>query len=355
MKAVILVGGEGTRLRPLTYTTVKAMVPILNKPFIEHMIRYLNRYGINDIVLAMGYNPEIIRNHFIANPQPDVNLIYNIENTPLGTAGPVKLAEKQLSEEESFLVLNGDIFTDLNLSDMINFHRIKKAMVTIALTPVEDPTQFGVVEIDSQQRIKRFLEKPKREEAAGNLINAGIYILDYEVMKYITDNKKVMFEYDVFPQLVSKGEPVFGYVADTYWIDMGTPEKYLKLNSDLLLGKCSFIRLQAENINPQSQIPSDTRLIPPVLIDKGCIIGKNVELKGPLVIGSDCVISDNVIIEDSILWQRVNIGKGTVIRKCIIASNSNIDGDEYINNTIVCQNTSVNHPALANSIIKTGG
>jgi mannose-1-phosphate guanylyltransferase len=337
MKAVILVGGEGTRLRPLTHTTVKAMVPVLNRPFIEHVIRHLNNHNVNEIILAMGYKPDSIKNYFDNMGRLDARIIYSVEQSPLGTAGAVKNAAQYIDKDKFFLVINGDVFTDLDLTQMINFHKNKKAKVTIALTPVDDPTQFGVVEIDSQQRVIRFVEKPKQHEVTSNLINSGIYILESEVLDRIPQGKRFMFEYDVFPHLIADGEPIYGYPTNAYWIDVGTPEKYLKLNQDLLLGKCRLIRSQVENINTGklNSTHSQAKLKGPMIIDKGCKISKGVRLEGPTSIGLGCSIGDDTVIEGSILWHKVSVGERAIIKNCIIANDIYIESNAHIENAVI--------------------
>ncbi|HEX75575.1 MAG TPA: NDP-sugar synthase [Dehalococcoidia bacterium] len=342
MKAIILVGGEGTRLRPLTYSTVKAMMPVLNKPFIEYVIRHLSNHKVNEAILALGYKPDSIRDYFSNTTQPSAKLIYSVEQTPLGTAGAAKNAGQHI--DDTFFVLNGDIFTDLDLTDMLNFHRNKDAKVTIALTPVDDPTQFGVVETNSQQQITRFVEKPSWQQVTSHLINAGIYILEAEILERIPQGKRFMFEHNVFPKLLADGEPVFGYTTDTYWIDMGTPEKYLQLNRDLLHGKSAQVAFQAEkiSIDKQSFVHPQARLTGPILVDRDCTIGKGVQLKGPVVIGSKCNIGDGAAIESSILWQKVSVGEQAVLKNCVIASGSHIEINAHIEGTTISQNAPVN-------------
>ena len=214
----------------------------------------------------------------------------------------------------------------------------KRAKVTIALTPVDDPTQFGVVEFDSQQRVTRFVEKPSRQEVTSNLINAGVYIIESEILERIPQGKRFMFEHDVFPQLIADGEPVYGYPTNAYWIDMGTPEKYLQLNRDLLSGKCRLnASIATDNIAKQSQVYSQAKLIGPVLIDEGCTIGKDVQIKGPSLIGSECSIQDNTLIEESILWAKVRIGERAIIKNCIIASDIHIENNAHIENAVIGQ------------------
>lgn len=235
LKAVILVGGEGTRLRPLTYGMPKAMVPVLNRPFLEHTIAYLKNYKVKNIILALSYLPEVVQNYFGDGSNSGVQLNYAVEDNPLGTAGAVKNAERYLSS--TFVVLNGDVFIGLDIADMLAFHRSKGAKATIALTWVDNPCAFGVVETDSNGRVRRFIEKPSPARVTTNWINAGIYLLEPEVLEHVPTNAHYTFERGLFPLLLELGEPVYGYPFSGYWLDMGTPGKYLRLNCDLLLSK----------------------------------------------------------------------------------------------------------------------
>jgi mannose-1-phosphate guanylyltransferase len=337
VKAVILVGGEGTRLRPLTYTTVKAMVPVLNKPFIEYVIRYLSNHNIHEIILALGYKPDCITDYFGDASQLGAKLLYSVETEPLGTAGAVKNAEQYI--DDIFFVMNGDIFTDLDLTGMLRFHKDKAAKVTIALTPVEDPTRFGVVETDSNQRVTRFIEKPKREQVTSNMINAGVYIIESQVLNRIPEGKRFMFERDVFPPLLAEGEPVFSHATDAYWIDTGTPEQYLQLNSDLMFGKSIQVAFKPEEIriNENTSVHPQAKLTGPILVDRDCAIGKGAQLKGPVVIGADCTIKDNAIIENSILWENITVGEQAVLKDCIVASNSCIKNNSRNESATIAQ------------------
>lgn len=339
MKAVVLVGGEGTRLRPLTYSTVKAMVPVLNKPFIEYVIRHLSNHNIGEIILALGYKPDSIADYFGDASQLGTKLVCNVELEPLGTAGAVKNAEQYI--DDTFFVTNGDIFSDIDLADMLDFHNNKGAKVTIALTPVDDPTRFGVVETTNQQQISRFVEKPSWDQVTSNLINAGIYILDAEILKRVPPGKRFMFETDVFPALIADGEPIFGYASDTYWMDMGTVEKYLQLNRDLLYGKSAQVAFQAEDIriDEQSSIHPQAKLTGPILVDKECTVGKGAYLEGPVVIGSGCNIRDGASIANSILWQKVNVGEQAVLKDCIVASDNYIEDNSHMEGAAINNNT----------------
>ncbi|MCK4274097.1 MAG: nucleotidyltransferase family protein, partial [Dehalococcoidales bacterium] len=203
LTAVILVGGPGTRLQPLTDDRPKSVLPVLNKPFMEHFIAYLRQYGIEDIILTLSYLPDVIREYLGDGSRYGVHLTYCLEEEPLGTAGAVKNAEAYLGN--TFFVLNGDVFTDMDLGDMLAFHRENKAKATISLTWVDDPSAFGVVETDSEKRVKQFIEKPPLAEATTNWINAGTYILEPEVLEYIPANTHYMFERGLFPHLLGTG------------------------------------------------------------------------------------------------------------------------------------------------------
>lgn len=330
MKAVVLVGGEGTRLRPLTYQTVKAMVPVLDRPFLEHLLHYLARHSIDEVILAMGYKPDAIKSYFSHTRLDLPKLVYSVESEPLGTAGAVKHAEQYL--DDTFFVLNGDIFTTIDLDAMLRFHKENKAKVTIALTPAEDPTRYGIIETDERFRVKRFVEKPGRDQVTTNNINAGIYILETDVLERIPGGKRIMFEHDVFPALLAAGEPIYAYPSTAYWIDIGTLEKYHQLNCELLTGKCLQPGMAPEGtrIHSDCLIHPDAKIQEPVLIGERCKIGSRVQIVGPSVIGAGCQIEDCAIIVQSILWQQVTVGKNAVLRKCIVASNSYIAANSML-------------------------
>ncbi len=324
MKAVILVGGEGTRLRPLTFNTPKSMVPILNRPFLEHMIDYLRGHGIDDIILTLCYLPDHIQRYFGDGSKLGVKLTNVVEDCPLGTAGAVKNVEECLNE--TFFVFNGDIFTDIDLTAMMEFHRQRRSKVSIALTPVENPTIYGVVETNAEGRVRRFLEKPSPDAVTTNMINAGAYIIEPEVLGHIPKGLNFTFEHGLFPLLLERGDPVYGYPSDAYWIDIGTPEKYLKLHYDLLTGKVkkSFHgELVDEGIWVEEgcDIHRRAELEGPILIGKDCIIGSRAQLKGPSVIGPECNIGVRSLIEGAILWQNARLGRGALVRNCVVAEN----------------------------------
>jgi len=331
MKAIILAGGEGTRLRPLTCNIPKAMVPVLNRPFLEHLINYLKEYNIIDIILAMGQLPEQIQNYFGDGSGFDVRLTYSVENFPMGTAGAVKIVEKLLGE--SFIVFNGDIFTALDLTAMMNFHREKNPIATIALTPVEDPTIYGVVETNGQSRVRHFTEKPRWSEVTTNMINAGVYVLEPDILGYVASNSFFSFEHDVFPPLLEEGRAIYGYPFESYWIDIGTPEKYFRLNRDLLLRYIGDkdVKLEGESfVHPSAQIEG------PAIIGESCFIDRDSVIKGPAIIGPGCQIGQGATVEGVVLWQNCEVAKEVKLRNCIIASNCYIgQRSEILDNCVL--------------------
>jgi len=342
MKAVILVGGEATRLLPLTCNTPKAMVPVLNIPFLEHVIRYLSKHQIKDIILAQGYLAQPIESYLGDGSQLGVKLNYVVEDTPLGTAGAVKNAERYL--DETFLMLNGDIFTDLDITGMIERHLERKAKATIALTPVDDPTSYGLIETDAEGRITRFQEKPKWSQVTTNMINAGTYVLEPEVLTQIPPQTKVSIEREVFPLLLEQGKPVYAYPSSAYWIDMGTPGKYLRLHRDLLNGESSQYAPASPGeavIGEQSHIHPTAQIKEPVMIGDNCTIGRNARLTGPVVIGSGCTILEDTAIEESIIWHNVRLGPRSKLKCSIVADHCYLNAGSLIENSVLGDNVTV--------------
>lgn len=327
MKGVILVGGEGSRLRPLTSRLPKPMVPIVNRPFLERMIGWMKRHGIDDIVLAMGYLPDRIRERLEDGRDLGVTLTYSVEDSPLGTAGAVKLAAGHLSD--TCFVFNGDILTDLDLGAMLAAHRQAQAAVSIALTPVDDPTQFGVVEFDADHRITKFTEKPRRDEVRSNLINAGTYIIEPGVLERVPAGQYWMFERGLFPDLLAAGERLLAYPSDCYWVDIGTPDKYRQVHRDLLAG-----RLHAHLGQPRGhdlwvgegcEIDESASFSGPVVLGDRVAIGPGAVIAGPTVIGSGSSVGANANVTDSILWENVRIGEGAIVSNCIVANDSRVE------------------------------
>lgn len=314
------------------------MVPVLNRPFLEHIIAYLRNYRVNDVILALSYLPEVIRNYFGDGSNLGIQLHYTVEDNPLGTAGAVKNAEQYL--DSTFVVLNGDVFTELDIADMLAFHRSKGAKATIALTWVDNPCAFGIVETDSDNRVRRFVEKPSPSQVTTNWINAGIYLLEPGVLKHVPTNAYYTFEKGLFPLLLELGEPVYSYPFSGYWLDMGTPEKYLRLNCDLLL-----LKAKSALINGLSRdgvccdkgviIHPSAKIAGPAIIGSKCQIDQKAYIKGPVVIGPDCYIGDSVSLEAAVLWAGVNIGAGVSVKQCIVGTNTKIETSEQVISGVV--------------------
>ena len=332
MKAVILVGGQGTRLRPLTCNIPKAVVPVLNKPFLEHLLLYLKSHAVDSVVLAMGYNPDPIRETIGDGSHLGIQLTYVIEESPLGTAGAVKNVEHLL--DDTFIVFNGDIITEIDLTEMIRLHREIKPRVSIALTPVDNPTIYGVVETDDQNMVKRFVEKPSWDEVTTNMINAGIYIVEPNVLKRVPSSTPCMFERQLFPWLLDAGEPILGYKSNAYWIDIGTLEKYLKVHHDLLQAQPGY----GIKIDEESRIHPTVQIEGPVLIAEGCNIDSNARVKGPTVLGPNCYISRDTLIDGSVLWRGVKIAEASELKNCLMGAHSYVESNLNLEDCVLGDN-----------------
>ena len=340
MKAVILVGGKATRLLPLTCNIPKAMLPVLNTPFLEHVIRHLSRHEVKDIILAQGHLAQPIEGYLGDGSQFGVRLHYSIEDTPLGTCGAVKKAEEYL--DETFLVMNGDIFTDLDITAMLDFHQARKAKVTIALTPVDDPTSYGLIETDAEGRVTRFLEKPGWNEVTTNMINAGTYVIEPEVLSQVPSETAFSFERELFPQLLARGEPIYAYPSPAYWIDIGTPDKYLQLHRDLLTGKCREYDLTSgKESGGQTDIHPTVQIKGPAVIGANCVIGAGVKLIGPVVLGDGCTILADSVIEDSVIWQNARLGPRVNLKSSILADNCCLNAGSVCRDSVLSDNVTV--------------
>ena len=325
MKAVILVGGKATRLLPLTANVPKAMVPVVNEPFIGYAIRNLVGHGLKDIVLAQGHLAQPIESYLGDGAYFGARLTYSFEDKPLGTAGAFKNAERFV--DGTFAGLNGDIFTDLDLAAMIDFHKRRGAVATISLTPVEDPTAYGLVETDTEGRVRRFLEKPKPEEITTNMINAGTYILEPSVLDLIPPGVSVSIEREVFPRLLSEGKPVYGFASTAYWLDFGTIDKYRQLHADVLAGKSRFGVPLADGVavGEGARIDPTARIDGPVVIGAGCRLGPRVRVLGPTVIGEGAEVAADSSLESSVAWRALRLGEGARVSGSVIANNCRIE------------------------------
>ncbi len=333
MKAVILVGGQGTRLRPLTCNTPKPMIPLVNQPFIEHMLGNLRDQGITEAILAVQYLADRFRAALGDGSRLGIKVHIVEEPEPRGTAGAVKNVEHML--DGPTFVFNGDVMTDLDLRAMLAFHHEHDSKLTIALTPVEDPTAFGLVETDDTGRIRRFLEKPRPEEVTTNMINAGTYIMDPSLLQYAPANEFYMFERGLFPTVLQKGDAMFGYPSDAYWTDIGKPQTYIDVHHDILMGKVRY-HFDGEQVAPRVWVKGNVTVHPtaqiagPVVIGEGVTIGENAHITGPAVIGSRCTIGAHASLENVVLWEGSRIDEGAVLHSCVVGRENQIGAKVYI-------------------------
>jgi mannose-1-phosphate guanylyltransferase len=333
MKAVILVGGLGTRLRPLTCNTPKPMIPLVNQPFIEHVLENLRDQGIDEVVLAVQYLAERFRESLGDGSRLGLKVHIVEEPEPRGTAGAVKNVEHML--DGTTFVFNGDVMTDLDLQAMLAYHRERNSKLTIALTPVEDPTAFGLVETEENGRIRRFLEKPSRDEVTTNMINAGTYILEPEVFRYVPPAQHYMFERGLFPVMLQTSDPMYGYPSRAYWTDVGKPQAYLEVHHDILIGKVRYTfrgqqiadRVWAEN---GAEIDPTAQIVGPVVLGAGVRVGPGAQIIGPTVIGARCVIGANVMIEGAVLWDDNLIADGAALRSCMVGHGNRIGANVHL-------------------------
>ena len=349
MKAVIMAGGFGTRIHPLTINLPKPMIPLINRPIIEHIIELLKRHGIDDLVLLLYHQPESIKNYFGDGSEFGVHITYVTPLDDFGTAGAVKAASKHLTER--FLIISGDLLTDLDLGRALTFHQEHQAKATIALTSVTDPLQFGVVITDKAGRITKFLEKPGWGEVFSDTINTGIYILEPEVLELIPDGENRDWAKDVFPRMLADRDALYGCRLEGYWADIGNPEAYLEACRDILKGRIA-VRID-EPPRPSGSrlfISAGAQLDEEARIEGMAVIGDNTRIRGDArisscVIGRNCRIDAGVVLENTILWDdvtvransrivgsalchRVRIGQGVQIEAGVVIADETTVGDE---------------------------
>ncbi len=321
MQAVVLVGGEGTRLRPLTLETPKPMVPIMNVPFLERTLRRLKEAGIDDVILPAGYLPDAITSYFGDGTKLGMRLRYVIEETPLGTAGALKNIEHLI--DGPFFVLNGDVLTSLDLRAMMAEHRRTKGVGTLHLIRVDDPSAFGVVVHDADGRIRSFVEKPKREDAPSNDVNAGTYLLEREVLAAIPAGRPVSIERETFPALIASGRALYAYTTDDYWIDLGRPEAYLGAHRHIFDDAMPMGMARGNGGPGLDGVPA-AALREPVFVGRGCRIAEDAIVGPYTVLGDGCEIGAGAVVADSLLWDRVVVEAGARLDGSIVASRARI-------------------------------
>lgn len=317
MQALILVGGEGTRLRPLTNSVPKSVMPLAGRPFLSYMIDWLGRHGVDEVVLACGFKADQVREVLGEGGTP--KLRYVEEPEPRGTAGAIKFAAEELSGR--FLALNGDVLTDLDLSALTSYHEQRGSRATLGLYPVEDATGYGLVRRAEDGAVLEFLEKP--EQPGPGEINAGTYVLEHAVLDLIPDGEMVSIERDVFPRMI--GEGLYGLPLDGYWMDIGTPDRYLQATWDILERRVQTAlgdRLDAEGrlVADDVDVGADARLEGPALVEDGSRIGSGAVVGPRVAIGPECEIGAGATLESSVLHAGCRIGEGATLRGAIVAA-----------------------------------
>jgi mannose-1-phosphate guanylyltransferase len=328
MQALILAGGEGTRLRPLTSTVPKPVVPLVDRPFIAFMIDWLRGHDVDDIVMSCGHLASGVRNVLGDGEAFGIRLRYVEEPRPLGTGGALKFAGQLL--DERFLMLNGDVLTDLDVSGQLAQHVRTGATATLALTPVEDPSAYGLVRIADDCAVTEFVEKPAPDQIDTRNISAGVYVLERSVLEMLQEGEPASIERDVFPRLV--GDGLYGCVSRGYWLDIGTPEHYLQGTFDILEGSVGTQvaeRMGTGYLCVEQGVENQGRIIPSALVESGCRIGEGARIGGRAVLEHGVSVGENTTIEGSVVMRGAEIGANCTLRGCIVAGGVRI-GDNCL-------------------------
>ncbi|HEV7959367.1 MAG TPA: NDP-sugar synthase [Acidimicrobiales bacterium] len=336
MQAIILVGGKGTRLRPLTFETPKQMLPLVGVPMIECVLESLARHGVTDAVLSLGYLPDRFSEAYPSNLISGVRVTYAVESEPLDTAGAIRFAASCSDVAETFLVVNGDVLTDLDVTALLDFHRDHEAEVTIALHPVEDPSHFGVVPTHEDGRVIAFVEKPPANEAPTNLINAGTYVFEPRALDRIALEGRVSVERETFPALAAAGT-LFAMADHAYWLDTGTPRLYLQANVDILKGRNSqhefadivdgAWRAKTSTVDPSATVLNS-------VVDVDCVVGADVVLEGSVLLPG-AVVQSGSEIRSSIIGPEAVIGSGSILGPtCVVGAKEHVAADSQLSGDV---------------------
>jgi len=324
MQAVILVGGEGTRLRPLTSTVPKPVVPLVDRPFIAFMLDWLVKHGIDDVIMSCGFLATSVRNVLGDGSAYGVRLRFVEEPDPRGTAGALKYAESML--DERFLMLNGDVLTDIDLTAQIAQHEQSGAKATLALVPVADPSAYGLVHLHEDHSVREFLEKPSADAVIEtNLISAGAYVLEREILELVPPDRNVSIEREVWPRLVGNG--LYGFPSESYWLDIGTPERYLQGTFDIIEGNVQTAvgeRLGSDWLAVDDGAEIAGRVIPPALLERGARVAAGAQVGSLVVLGEDVSIGAGATIERAVVLNGTEIGAGCTLRDCIVGAGCRI-------------------------------
>lgn len=357
MKAVVMAGGEGSRLRPLTIRRPKPMVPIAGKPVMEHILDLLKRHGITEVIVTVQYLASNIEDYFGNGSQFGMRITYSREDVPLGTAGSVKNAEEQLTEP--FLVISGDALTDYDLTDLISYHHEKKSLATLLLAHMPNPLDFGVIITNEDGHIAQFLEKPSWGEVFSDTINTGIYVLDPKIFSYFEKDKPFDFSQELFPMMLKQGDPIYGYIASQgYWCDVGNLSEYMRANADALARNVN-IEIPAKNIGKNIwceegvEIADDAKIYGPVYLSQDCKVKAGAILHGPSTIGSYAIVDERAQVDRSIVWNNSYIGERAELRGAIVCSSTTIKSKAVMfEGSIVGDNSIIQDGAIIQPNVK---
>ena len=326
MKAILLAGGKGTRLRPLTLNTPKPIVPIFNRPFLMYQLDQLRQVPeVTEVILSLNYQPRRIEETFGNGDALGIKISYAVEPQPLGTGGAIKFSAQTV--QDSVIVLNGDVLQQIDLQAVIARHRAAKAKATIVLTPVDNPSAYGLVETDADGNVQRFLEKPGQDEITVNTINAGIYVLEPETLDRIPDDEVYSIERQYFPSLVANGETFVAYVNDGYWIDIGTPEKYRQVHRDIMEGRypaAPFLDRAGGVVDLGARIEADVSIQGPCFLDEGAVIKAGSRIGPYAVVGRQVQVDEQAQVRDSVIWANSVVGAEAVVAGALVGRNCHI-------------------------------
>jgi len=341
MQAVILVGGEGTRLRPLTSTVPKPVVPLVDRPFIAYMLEWLKRHGVDDVIMSCGFLATAVRNVLGDGSGYGIRLRFVEEPDPRGTAGALKYAEELL--DERFLMLNGDVLTDIDLTGQIAQHESTGAVATLALVPVDDPSAYGLVRLHDDRSVREFVEKPAADQIDTNLISAGAYVLERSILDLIPPDENVSIERQIWPRLVGRG--LYAFPDDAYWLDIGTPQRYLQGTFDIIEGKVDTAvrdRLGAGYLAVDPGADMGGRVVPPAVVEARASVAASAQV-GPLVVlGSGVRVGAGSTVERSVVMQGAEVGARCVLRDCIVAAGARIgDGTQVTGGAVLGEGATI--------------
>jgi mannose-1-phosphate guanylyltransferase len=344
MKALLLVGGQGTRLRPLTIHAPKSIVPIFNRPFLHYQLDLIKQVPeIDEVILSLNYQPRRIEEVFGDGRDIGIGIRYVVEPTPLGTAGAVRYAAQGITD--TLVVFNGDVLTTVDLAGLIAFHRRRRSSATIVLTPVENPTAYGLVETDAESNILRFLEKPKPEEITCDTINAGIYVLEPDTFDRIPKDVAWSIERSFFPSFIERGETFLASIYRDYWIDIGTPAKYMQVHRDIMDGRYVMPPFNGEPgvawVAPTAQIDKSVRLEGPLFVDEGCSVKAGARLGPYTVLGKNCQVEEDANVAGAICWANTRIGREAQVTDAILGRSCHIGRNAALQRGVLGDKTSI--------------